>query len=43
MKTRLTLLILVCATLSACAPARMVGSAAVTTGQVVLGAADMVL
>lgn len=29
--------------LTACAPARVAGNAAVTTGQVVLGAADLVL
>ena len=29
--------------LTACAPARIAGNAAVTTGQVVLGAADLVL
>jgi len=42
MKIKVTL-ILLCALLSACAPARFVGNAAVTTGQVALGAADLVL
>ena len=42
MKTKL-LILLACVALSACAPVRMVGDAAVTTGQVVLGAADLVL
>jgi hypothetical protein len=42
MKTRLTLII-VCIALTACTPARIAGGAAVTTGQVVLGAADLVL
>ncbi len=38
----LVILVALCA-LTACAPARMAGNAAVTTGQVVLGAADLVL
>ena len=42
MKTKIALLLL-CGVLTACAPARFVGDAAVTTGQVVLGAADLVL
>lgn len=37
------ILILGLAALTACAPARIAGNAAVTTGQVVLGAADLVL
>ncbi|WP_342075541.1 hypothetical protein [Yoonia sp. SS1-5] len=40
---RLALLIAAAALLGACTPARMVGAAAVTTGKVVVGAADVVL
>ena len=39
---RLILLVAVLAA-SACTPARVVGNAAITGGQVVLGAADMVI
>ncbi len=40
---RLLIISLMAATLSGCAVAKTAGSAAVTTGQVALGAADLVL
>jgi len=43
MKTRVALAIALLIALTACTPARIVGNAAIGTGQVVLGAADMVI
>lgn len=38
-----TLLLLAVLALSACTPARIVGNAAIDTGQIVLGAADALI
>ena len=40
---KITLLLVALLAASACSPARMVGNAAIGTGQVVLGAADLVI